>query len=125
VATKMLSFLAEMTSLLSKVTYAPTKLKFSELYTCMADFSGIYKMNLKILAECYATLRIFIEKIVKKIAQKNVTKKNFRKTISEFFSYLYMDGSRQIAMQTTMPQSQRPYAMLKAPVPSITVVKQY
>jgi hypothetical protein len=43
------------------------------------------KRNLKKLAECYATLRVFMEKFVKKIAQKNFTKKKFTKFFVNFF----------------------------------------
>jgi hypothetical protein len=42
--------------------------------------------RLLLLAECYATLRVFMEKICKKMNKFFFTKKNFKKKISENFS---------------------------------------
>jgi predicted HTH transcriptional regulator len=50
------------------------------------DDNMISGINYKILAECYAMLRVFIEKKWKKIAKKDLTKKISQKKISEFFS---------------------------------------
>jgi hypothetical protein len=47
------------------------------------------KTELVALAECYATLRVFIKKIWKKIAKKKLNKKKINKIFREFFFQIF------------------------------------